>query len=241
MGNNTSQNDNIINKNAVLDRIKKFYLLKGNADLARFLGVSPNTITNWYNRNTLDIDTIYTKCVNVDLNWLLSGQGNPNKNGDIELLKNDNLTSGNSETMGGEIGEKLGDIEKNIDTSDTLARVENWAKKKSAIFRKLLKKNNLHKMDDELLDIDGDIDSLGDYIFHYSLSNKLNEPVDQYLDGNLTMDELVNKLNDTAPEFIELYNIVIKYQSYIRTLYNEVVAFNKKYDRENCYGELHFD
>ncbi|WP_420187084.1 hypothetical protein M1B74_11970 [Bacteroides pyogenes] len=35
---------NTLDKNGVLDRIKKHYQLKGNADLARFLGVAPNLL-----------------------------------------------------------------------------------------------------------------------------------------------------------------------------------------------------
>lgn len=67
---------NILDKPLVLDRIKEHYKLKGNAELARFLGVAPNTITNWYGRKTFDIDVIYTKCVDIDMNWLLTGEGN---------------------------------------------------------------------------------------------------------------------------------------------------------------------
>lgn len=65
---------NILDKNAVLDRVKQFYNLKGNADLARFLGVSPNTVTNWYSRKSLDIDAIYTNCVGCNFHWLLTGE-----------------------------------------------------------------------------------------------------------------------------------------------------------------------
>lgn len=65
---------NIIDKRAVLDRIKEYYDLKGNADLARFLGLAPNTISNWYGRNSFDIDVIYTKCEGLDMNWLLTGK-----------------------------------------------------------------------------------------------------------------------------------------------------------------------
>lgn len=63
-----------LDKNLILDRIKEHYSLKGNADLARFLGVAPNTITNWYNRETFDLDVIFTKCEDIDLNWLLAGE-----------------------------------------------------------------------------------------------------------------------------------------------------------------------
>lgn len=55
----------ILNKSSVLDRIKQCYNLKGNAELARFLGVAPNTISNWYGRNTFDLDILYTKCVDM--------------------------------------------------------------------------------------------------------------------------------------------------------------------------------
>lgn len=65
---------NILNKSAVLDRIKEHYSLKGNADLARFLGVAPNTITNWYGRSTFDIDVVYTKCEGVSFDWLFTGR-----------------------------------------------------------------------------------------------------------------------------------------------------------------------
>lgn len=65
---------NILDKASVLDRIKSHYGLKGNADLARFLGVAPNTITNWYARKTFDIDVVYTKCVYMDFNWLFNGE-----------------------------------------------------------------------------------------------------------------------------------------------------------------------
>lgn len=65
---------NYIDKRSILDRIKDHYSLKGNADLARFLEVSPNTITNWYKRQTFDIDVVLSKCTDLDLNWLLTGR-----------------------------------------------------------------------------------------------------------------------------------------------------------------------
>ena len=75
IGNKQTKMGNILDKVAVLDRIKEFYSLKGNADLARFLGVAPNTVTNWYNRKTFDIDAIFTKCVDINLTWLFLGKG----------------------------------------------------------------------------------------------------------------------------------------------------------------------
>lgn len=75
-----------LDKAAVLDRIKEHFSLKGNADLARFLGVAPNTITNWYSRGTFDIDAIYTKCEDIDLSWLLTGRGSMLKSEGVPLM-----------------------------------------------------------------------------------------------------------------------------------------------------------
>lgn len=66
-----------MNKTDVLNRIKVKYDLKNNADLARFLHISPSTITNWYTRETFDIDKIYTFCVGIDFHWLLTGEERP--------------------------------------------------------------------------------------------------------------------------------------------------------------------
>ena len=65
---------NIINKAPILERIKQLYNLKKESDLAKFLGVKPNTISNWYSRNSIDIDLIITKCKNANLDWILTGK-----------------------------------------------------------------------------------------------------------------------------------------------------------------------
>ncbi len=64
-----------LSKKKILDRIKTFYNLKNNAKLAAFLGVPPTTLSSWYSRDTFDLDIIYEKCVDIDLAWLLTGEG----------------------------------------------------------------------------------------------------------------------------------------------------------------------
>ncbi len=65
---------NILDKTAILDRIKAFYGLEKKIDLANFLNIPSNTLSNWYSRGTLDMDIVFTKCVGMDYNWLLSGE-----------------------------------------------------------------------------------------------------------------------------------------------------------------------
>lgn len=64
-----------LEKTLILDRIKEAYSLKSNAKLAAFLGIPPTTLSSWYSRNSFDLDLIYGKCVDIDLNWLLTGEG----------------------------------------------------------------------------------------------------------------------------------------------------------------------
>lgn len=63
-----------INKAEVLNRIKEYFGLKTNAKLATFLGIAPTTLSSWYSRETFDLDVIYSKCVDVNLDWLLTGR-----------------------------------------------------------------------------------------------------------------------------------------------------------------------
>ena len=43
----------------ILDRIVTWYGLKNKTELARFLGVTPQTISNWYSRDSIDYDLIF--------------------------------------------------------------------------------------------------------------------------------------------------------------------------------------
>ena len=53
-----------------------FHFCEGNkAKFAAKLGVKPQTINTWINRNTFDIDLVYSKCEHVSGDWLLTGNG----------------------------------------------------------------------------------------------------------------------------------------------------------------------
>ncbi|WP_410221895.1 helix-turn-helix domain-containing protein [Pedobacter sp.] len=59
----------------ILNEIKYYYKFKSDAEFARFLGIAPNTLSNWYSRNTLDYELVITKCEDINANWLLTGKG----------------------------------------------------------------------------------------------------------------------------------------------------------------------
>lgn len=59
----------------ILNKLKEHYAFTTNKEFAKFLGIAPTTLSSWYSRNTIDYDLIYSKCVDIDANWLLTGEG----------------------------------------------------------------------------------------------------------------------------------------------------------------------
>ena len=62
-----------INISLILSRIKEHYNVNNDAELARFLGVPPTTLSNWKSRKTLNWVLIFQKCEEMDFNILIKG------------------------------------------------------------------------------------------------------------------------------------------------------------------------
>jgi phage repressor protein C with HTH and peptisase S24 domain len=60
-------------KSLILNRLKTIKNLSSDRELADFLGITTQNLSNWRSRNTIDYDLLFTKCVDVDLNWILTG------------------------------------------------------------------------------------------------------------------------------------------------------------------------
>ena len=63
-----------MDKAAILSKIKAHCGFKKDSDLARRLGISPQTLSNWKTRKTYDPQLIYTKCPELNPEWLLTGK-----------------------------------------------------------------------------------------------------------------------------------------------------------------------
>lgn len=74
-----------MNKSLILNRIKIAYSLKNDAELARFLEIQHNTLSNWYSRNTIDYDKVFLKCELLNFDWLITGDGEMLKNPEIAV------------------------------------------------------------------------------------------------------------------------------------------------------------
>lgn len=64
-----------MNKVLILNKIREHYGLSKNVDFANFLGITPQALSNWYKRETYDLDILFTKCEGFSSEWLISGNG----------------------------------------------------------------------------------------------------------------------------------------------------------------------
>lgn len=65
----------MFNKDSILRRIQDFYDLSNRGALAVFLGVSPSTLSNWITRDTIDYELIFSKCKELNYEYILTGEG----------------------------------------------------------------------------------------------------------------------------------------------------------------------
>ncbi|GAA5096769.1 hypothetical protein GCM10023210_30950 [Chryseobacterium ginsengisoli] len=64
---------NKIDKELILNKIKLHYGFEKDTQFAQFLEVPPTTLSGWYRRNTFDIDVLYSKCVGISGDFLITG------------------------------------------------------------------------------------------------------------------------------------------------------------------------
>ena len=62
-------------KTEILERVKQANNITKDTDLAAFLGLSRATVSNWYSRNSIDYDLVFSKCEHINLDWLITVKG----------------------------------------------------------------------------------------------------------------------------------------------------------------------
>lgn len=78
----------MIDKTLIIKRFKEIKNIKKDKDLADYLGISTPTLTNWKRRNTIDFDTLFSKCHDISLNWLIFGEGERLKHNSNATIEN---------------------------------------------------------------------------------------------------------------------------------------------------------
>ncbi|WP_163444446.1 helix-turn-helix domain-containing protein [Flavobacterium columnare] len=92
-----------MDKLLILNKIKKYYNFQKDSQFADFLGIPPQNLSKWKTRNTYDAELIYTKCTEINPEWLLTGNGEMLKGATNEGMQKRNLIPlyEDVETIGG--------------------------------------------------------------------------------------------------------------------------------------------
>ncbi len=85
----------------MLDEIRKHYGMRRNAKFAEFLGITPQSLYAWTQRNHFDPYVIYARCPDINPDWILS----LGENG--SMLKGDNGDEPQQGTNCKELGNAL--------------------------------------------------------------------------------------------------------------------------------------
>jgi predicted RNase H-like nuclease (RuvC/YqgF family) len=82
-----------LNKSLILERLKSAKNFSTDTELANFLDIKTSTLSNWYSRNSIDFDILFSKCENMPIEWLLTGKGEMlrenSNNTDVQQVKPD--------------------------------------------------------------------------------------------------------------------------------------------------------
>lgn len=74
----------------MLESLIEYYEEGNKTRFAKRLGLSPQGISTWLSRGTMDHELLYAKCERINADWLLSGEGS--------MLRDSKITEGS--TMG---------------------------------------------------------------------------------------------------------------------------------------------
>lgn len=84
----------------IISKLKSHYDFKSDTALAKFLGISLQGLQSWRERDSLNIRLVYAKCVGLNANWLLTGEGDMFlENKDSYYVDDINKYAGKTEEM----------------------------------------------------------------------------------------------------------------------------------------------
>ena len=80
----------MLDSNLILNNLKIAIGVKTDNDLWKYLGISQSTGATWRLRNSINLEEIIAKCDNINLDWLLRGEGEMLRNGAAKDTAADN-------------------------------------------------------------------------------------------------------------------------------------------------------
>lgn len=59
----------------ILNRLKEALSTTSDTELADLLGIKKSTLSNWRNRNSIDLPLVFSFCEHINIDWLITGRG----------------------------------------------------------------------------------------------------------------------------------------------------------------------
>lgn len=107
-----------MDKQLIINMIIDSYGFKSDAEFARFLGISPQNLSKWKVRGTYDAELLYTKCPDLNPEWLLTGEGSMKKGNsqeNVNILSDNNLNNNIKSKVRGDLTITNNDLTKLIE------------------------------------------------------------------------------------------------------------------------------
>jgi len=127
-----------LDKRQILDQIMDYKGFSKKTEFASFLGIKPQVLSNWYNRNTFDEFILIRKMPEINHEWLYSGEGNMTDNGkEVTLDQFLKIISNKDKEMLIEASEKILEVQKDLLQSqkrinEIVKEVNNYLERKNS-------------------------------------------------------------------------------------------------------------
>lgn len=86
------QEKSVHNARIILSRLKSALNMSKDNGLSTYLGIDKSTLSAWKRRNSIDYELIFTKCIQFNYDWIITGSGQMLREnqppGQINLVEN---------------------------------------------------------------------------------------------------------------------------------------------------------
>jgi len=193
----------MVNKTCILDKIKEFYGLKSNKALSEFLGVTRQTISNWYSRNTIDYDIVLTKCKDVDLHWLLLGT--TEKPISTHAEDNTDFPKRHGEDM-----EEEYQIFKSFNGM-------------SSLYNYLINRYNYSDVKRVTDNISGAVEIISGFIADNHIWNNFHKLYDSFEYGQISKEKLLSEFEGLIVKDKKVYSLLNRYETVLNEISNSIL------------------
>lgn len=209
----------MVSKTCILDRIKEFYGLKSNKALSEFLGVTKQTISNWYSRNTIDYDIVLAKCKDVDLHWLLLGTTEK----PINTRAEDNTDF--PKRYGGDMEEEY-QIFKSFNGM-------------SSLYNYLINRYNYSDTKRVTDNISGSVEIIFGFIADNHIWNNFYKLYDSFEYGQISKEKLLSEFEGLIVKDKKVYSLLNRYETVLNEISNSIL--DDKFPNQNYFFDENRD